>query len=94
MIALNHSRELIEAKLKCNQGSVSRELAEAMGVREALSRVKSSAWRDVEIETECMLIVQAIRSNDVCLSYLGIIVDECKQILYEFVDQKVSFEIC
>lgn len=34
-----------------------------MAVKEALSWVKDKQWREVVIETDCLVVVQAIRSK-------------------------------
>lgn len=36
MVARNHSGELLEAVFKCNQGNINPEMAEVIGIREAL----------------------------------------------------------
>lgn len=77
MVACSHRGELLEAKSICQLGNINLELAEAMGVREALGWVKANRWPMVEVETECLLIVQSIRSEAVKLLYLGRIVDKC-----------------
>lgn len=92
MVARSHSGELIEAKSVCRQGVIQPELAEAMGVREALSWVNVSKWPKVEVETDCLVVVQAVRSNAIKLSYLGSIVEECKQLLAGFRDQQVTLK--
>lgn len=54
--------------------------------------MKTTKWTSVKIETHCPLIVQAIRSEAVKLSYLGRIIDECKQLLSELKNQNVSLK--
>lgn len=76
MLARDHDRKLIEASTSCRQGLVALELAEAIGVREALSWVKKKGWPEVTMETDCLVVVQAIRSSLVSLSYFGRVVDE------------------
>ena len=77
MIARNHEGNLMEAKACCKQGSLSPDLAEAIGIREALSWIKSKGWPKVVLETDCLLITQAIRCSSINLSYVGRVVDEC-----------------
>lgn len=88
----NHDGELVEARSRCSYGQVSPELAEAIGIREALSWVKNAGNQtNVEIESNCLQIVQAIRSSFSCLSYLERVVKECKAILASLQDQNVVF---
>lgn len=77
MIARNHAGELMEAKASCKQGKVDPELAEAIGIREALSWLKGKPWTEVTMETNCLIVVQALRCSSVRLSYLGRVLDEC-----------------
>lgn len=80
---------MFEARSKCVQGKVSPELAEAFGVREALSWVKDMRYQNVEIETDCLQLVQAIRSSITSLSYLGRVVEDCKTMLVILKNQNV-----
>lgn len=49
--------QLIEARSKCNEGRISHELAEAIGVREALSWIKHDQHIGVELETDCLMAI-------------------------------------
>lgn len=90
MVARSHKEDLVEAKSCCRQGSISPELAEVMGLREALSWIKMNRWPVVDVETDCLLIVQAISSESATMSYFGRLIEECKHMLGDFKDQKVS----
>ncbi|XP_062101909.1 uncharacterized protein LOC133809260 [Humulus lupulus] len=79
-IARNEAGNPIEAITSCKQGSMSPELAEVMGIREALSWIKQKKWSNVTIETDCLLVIQALRSNATMASYFGDIVFECKRL--------------
>lgn len=57
MIAINHFRELVDAVFKCLHGSLSPEVAESLGIREALSWIKKKQWRQVEMETYSLVSV-------------------------------------
>ncbi|KAL8149999.1 hypothetical protein AgCh_006858 [Apium graveolens] len=88
-VVRNHHGQLIEARSKCMQGKISPELAEAIGVREALSWVKDMRYQNVEIETDCLQLVQAIRSSITSLSYLGRVIEDCKGMLVSLKDKNV-----
>lgn len=83
ILARDHEGSMLEAKACCKQGSVSPEFAKAIGVREALSWIKSKNWSQVIVETDCLVVVQAIRSSYASLSYFGRVIDECKQHLID-----------
>lgn len=88
-VARNHASELVEAFSKCIQGSVNPEMEEAIGIREALSWTKKKKWNNVVVETDCLVVVQAIRSSTTLLSYFGRIIEECKYALEELKDRNV-----
>ena len=46
-------------------------------------------WPRVILETDCLVVTQAIRSASINLSYLGRVIDECKGLLSELGDRKV-----
>lgn len=62
-VAGDAAGEFIEAKSCCREGSPAPELAEAMGVREALSWIKKKGWNRAIIESDCITLVQSIRSK-------------------------------
>lgn len=80
-IVSDHNGHLIEAKSKCIQGTATPELAEAIGIREALSWVKEKQENNATVETYCLMIVQWIRNSYNSLSYVGRVVDDCSQLL-------------
>ncbi|KAL1831294.1 hypothetical protein ACET3Z_000945 [Daucus carota] len=41
--------------VRCKQGTIDPELAEAIGIREALSWVKNMDWQNVVLETDCLV---------------------------------------
>ncbi|XP_062089241.1 uncharacterized protein LOC133795796 [Humulus lupulus] len=77
-IARDHNGTFIEAFSVCRAGTVSPELGEVLGVHEALSWIKRRRWVDAVIETDSILVVQALRSNISMDSYFGCVIDDCK----------------
>lgn len=69
-IARDHSGDLIEAFSKCRLGSVKPAVAEVIRIREALSWIKRKGWSNVEVETDSLLAVQAVRSSTATLIFL------------------------
>lgn len=90
MVARDHTGELLVATASCKHGQINPELAEAIGIKEALSWVKNKIEQPVTIETDCLTVVQAIRCSSVNLSYLGRIVDECKSLVNELKNRHVA----
>lgn len=89
LVVRDHSGKLLEAVSKCCQGTINPALAEAIGVREALSWVKKQKKIDVVVETDCLLLVQWVRSSYDALSYLGRVVNECRALLAGLQSQNV-----
>uniref|UniRef100_A0A803QI56 Reverse transcriptase n=1 Tax=Cannabis sativa TaxID=3483 RepID=A0A803QI56_CANSA len=83
LVARDHHGMLIEGKTKLFTGSVSPEVAESIGIREALSWIKRHNWQHVTLETDCLTVVQAIRSEVKMISMFGQIIQECKNLLLE-----------
>ncbi|XP_074342605.1 uncharacterized protein LOC141680216 [Apium graveolens] len=88
-VVRDHQGALVEARLWCYEGQTSSTLAEAMGIREALSWIKTTRQQNVEVETDSLQIVQWIRSSYNSLSYVGRLVSECKELLAELHSQNV-----
>ncbi|KAL8118188.1 hypothetical protein AgCh_015911 [Apium graveolens] len=88
-VVRDHNGALFEAMSRCNPGIVSPDLAEATGIREALSWVKKEQKQDVIVETDCLAVVQWIRSSFVALSYLGRVINQCRELLLGLKNQNV-----
>ena len=68
-----------------------------MEFREALSWIKAHNWSSIIVETNCLLVIKALRSNVSVLSYFGDVILECKSmwngsnnISYSFVKQSAN----
>lgn len=81
MVARDHTGTLVAAQSSCKQGVLNPDLAETIGIREALSWVKSKDWQLVDVETDCIGAVQAIRCSSINFSYLGRVVDDCRRLI-------------
>lgn len=60
LVARNYKVELIHARSRCSLGQIAPDGAESMGVREALSWIKGQQYKDVVLETDCLVVVQAL----------------------------------
>ncbi|XP_062114673.1 uncharacterized protein LOC133825790 [Humulus lupulus] len=79
-IVRDHTGAFVEAFSCCRMGAVAPELGEAMGVWEALSWIKRRKLVQVAVETDSLMVVQALRSRISMASYFGCVIDECKQL--------------
>uniref|UniRef100_A0A803NYG4 Reverse transcriptase domain-containing protein n=1 Tax=Cannabis sativa TaxID=3483 RepID=A0A803NYG4_CANSA len=91
IVARNSSGLLLDALAVCNRGSFLPEVVEAIGVKEALSWIKTKGWGKVEIETDSMLTVQAIRTSHTMSSVFGVVVNDCKHLLSSSPHVSVNF---
>ncbi|KAM6569414.1 hypothetical protein CsatB_017399 [Cannabis sativa] len=91
LVARDHFGMLIEGKMALFSGSVTPKVAEAIGIREALSWIKRHNWQQVTLETDCLTVVQAIRSEVNMISMFGQIIQECKSLLFELKTISVLF---
>ncbi|XP_030483709.2 uncharacterized protein LOC115700281 [Cannabis sativa] len=88
-ISRDASGHALEAISCCKPGTVTPEIAEAMGVREALSWLKKKGWNRVTIETDYLTVVQAIRSPLPMFSYFGSVISDCKTLLKDVNDMSI-----
>uniref|UniRef100_A0A803P3E2 RNase H type-1 domain-containing protein n=1 Tax=Cannabis sativa TaxID=3483 RepID=A0A803P3E2_CANSA len=81
LVARDHFGKFLEGKTcQCN-GNYPAEVVEALGIKEALSWIKNKTWNNVELESDSLLSVQAIRSNQNVSSTFGIIIEDCRLLL-------------
>lgn len=72
-------------------GKTESVIAEAVGIQEALSWIKAYSGGTAIVETDCLVAVQAIRSNIELGSLFGDIIQECKVLLRELSDVSIIF---
>ncbi|XP_074322699.1 uncharacterized protein LOC141659673 [Apium graveolens] len=92
MVARDHEGTMLEAASSCRPGSLHPELAEIIGIREALSWIKNKNWSSTVVESDCLGAIQAIRCSSINLSYLGRVVDECRKLLDDLESRNVSLK--
>uniref|UniRef100_A0A803NFH1 Reverse transcriptase domain-containing protein n=1 Tax=Cannabis sativa TaxID=3483 RepID=A0A803NFH1_CANSA len=81
LVARDSRGFLIEGCTKTFQGNFPPATAEAMGIREALSWIKTRQWTNVDIESDCLTVIQALRSPIEMISMFGQIVKASKDML-------------
>ncbi|KAL8123679.1 hypothetical protein AgCh_011604 [Apium graveolens] len=62
-------RTTYRGEVEMPTGAISPEIAEAVRVREALNWIKEMQYSNAEVETDCLQVVQAIRSSITSPSY-------------------------
>ncbi|XP_060965673.1 uncharacterized protein LOC115711034 [Cannabis sativa] len=87
----NTEGELISVLAGAKQGKVAPEIAEALGIREALSWLKNHNYSHATVESDSLVCVAAIRSNEKLNSGFGFIVEECKLILRSLLNVTLCF---
>lgn len=91
LVARNSDGQLLQGRMRCLQERVAPEFADVMAVKKALSWCQQSDWLRVEIETDCLAVVQAIRSSVRMFSPFGEIVEYCPGILKSLSNVKLHF---
>uniref|UniRef100_A0A803NRY9 RNase H type-1 domain-containing protein n=1 Tax=Cannabis sativa TaxID=3483 RepID=A0A803NRY9_CANSA len=93
-ITRGYDGRIIEAVSSRSVGNVSPEIAEAYGIKEALSWIKGKDWHRVLIETDCLVALQGIDNNTQLPSAFGSIVWDCKQLILELGNISLKFVKC
>uniref|UniRef100_A0A803QNA4 Uncharacterized protein n=1 Tax=Cannabis sativa TaxID=3483 RepID=A0A803QNA4_CANSA len=91
IIARDSSGCIIENVTSCRSGSTSPEIVELIGIKEALSWIKTKGWTFTILETVCLMAVQAIHNNCFIPSTFGMLVHDCQHLLSELSNVTLSF---
>lgn len=91
LVARDHTGRLVNAKTGCNRVKIAPDLAEAIAFKEALSWIKSKGWQGVVMETDCIKVVQAMRSSVETTSPFGLVISDCKQLMNVITNVAVFF---
>ncbi|XP_060965224.1 uncharacterized protein LOC115719983 [Cannabis sativa] len=83
--------KLVEAVSSSKTGVVSPEIVEVVGMKEALSWIKTKHLTEVEIETDSLVAVQAINGSVQMPSQFGLLVQDCRLLLSELQNVFISF---
>lgn len=83
VVACDSSGGLVHANTKIFSGNVAPKLAEVMAIREALGWLKEKqwSWSRVEVESDCLVVVRAIRSRVLMVSHFGGVVETSHRML-------------
>lgn len=66
-------------------------MAEAIAVKEALSWVKEMRWSPIIVESDCLVVIQLIRSAATMRSRLGKVIEECRELARQINNSRLLF---
>ncbi|KAL8157353.1 hypothetical protein AgCh_002161 [Apium graveolens] len=82
---------LLQARTKLYSEVLHPSLAEALAIKEALSWMQHMGWTMVTIKSDCLVVVQMIRSSAPMRSRIGQVVQDCREIIKEANNLKLYF---
>lgn len=81
IVARDSLGHIVDLRARYQGGTYPAEVVEALGIKEALSWLKDKGWNKVDIETDSMVTVKAIFSNQIMSSTFGLVIRDCKSSL-------------
>ncbi|KAM6576521.1 hypothetical protein CsatB_028358 [Cannabis sativa] len=91
IVARDHFGNCLEARAGCFGGVYSAAVIEALGIKEALSWIKTKNWDYVVVETDSLVTVQAIRSSQTVGSTFDLIIQDCRSALFSLPNVHLYF---
>ncbi|XP_060961018.1 uncharacterized protein LOC133031516 [Cannabis sativa] len=82
---------LLEAISESRLGVVKPVIAETIGIKEALSWIERKQWSNVVIETDALVVVQAINSSFSMPSQFGLLVGDCRTLMSSLNNVSLKF---
>ncbi|KAL8103332.1 hypothetical protein AgCh_027775 [Apium graveolens] len=91
LIARDSKGELVHGHSSYYLGEISPETTEALAIEEALSWIMENQWGDVQLESDCLVAVQEVKSKIHMLSPFGSVVEECRILVSNSNNINLSF---
>lgn len=91
MVLRNSEGTMIAARCGSILGPADSVLAEAVSFREALSWLKRLGASQVIVESDSSMLIQAIQASSSSPNYVGLVVNECKDLVASIVDCRIYF---
>uniref|UniRef100_A0A803PDL7 Reverse transcriptase domain-containing protein n=1 Tax=Cannabis sativa TaxID=3483 RepID=A0A803PDL7_CANSA len=91
MVARTASGSVIEALQIRKIGNWSPLLVEVMGLKEALSWIKQKDWHSVIVESDCLTLINDVKSTKTLVSPYGFVLQDCRGLLTSLVDVDCKF---
>ncbi|XP_060966242.1 uncharacterized protein LOC133034831 [Cannabis sativa] len=90
-VARDTNGMLLEAISASRFGVVKPEIAETIGIKETLSWIERKQWSNVVIETDALVVVQAINSSILMPSQFGLLVGDCRALISSLNNVSLKF---
>lgn len=90
-VVRDHRGNFVSAISGLREGAISPEVAEGVALKEVLSWLKLQDPKQYQVETDCLVLVQAINSPVILRSPFGMVVRECKESLDSWRDIDLHF---
>lgn len=90
-IIRDHNSHFVAAISGLKEGIVRAEIAEAIALKEVLSWIKEANLIVQQVETDSLVLVQAIKSTTGMTFAFGGVVEDCKQLLASFNNVSLDF---
>lgn len=87
----DHEGMLLAARTKRYAETLNPSLAEAIAVKEALSWAKDFQPKTVTLESDCLVIVQLVRSSTPMRSRIGQVIEECLRLVGDANNSRLYF---
>ncbi|XP_074359806.1 uncharacterized protein LOC141699902 [Apium graveolens] len=91
LVVRNHASHMLSAKTTCFSEVMNPTLAEALAIKEALSWAKEWTENTITIESDCLVVIQLIRSATSLRSRLGKVIMECRTLVRELNNVRLYF---
>ncbi|KAL6511844.1 hypothetical protein OROGR_021441 [Orobanche gracilis] len=90
LVARNSSGIVVAWRQRLRSNVTCPEIAETLALLEAVRLAEEFGWQQVTIESDCLNVIKAINSQEVCLSSVGHMIDEIKSVFLLF--SVISFQ--
>ncbi|KAM6586073.1 hypothetical protein CsatB_013075 [Cannabis sativa] len=90
MVARCAAGVMLQARTVLKSGMLQPHEVEAIGIKEALSWIKSNGWNGVVLESDCLRAISDIKSNKNMVSIYGHIISDCKVLCTEVSNLSLS----
>ena len=91
LIIRDHKGQFLAAKMVCDKGPVDAIVVEALSCRKALQWLKENGHHKVIVESDGLLLVSAVNSSACYLSPVGLVFNDCKELLQVIPDSSLIF---
>ncbi|KAM6558899.1 hypothetical protein CsatA_028138 [Cannabis sativa] len=91
LVARSSTGLAIQAKRLSKVGALKPHVVEAIGIKEALSWIKTNGWTNVVIESDCLRVIRDLQRIKNMASPYGHIISDCMTLCSDIVDVSFNF---